>query len=89
MPSSALCPCLGTSSHSPGSPLSTLRERLGSQEGAARISREVAPAPLPRTRPHPTHGEAGGGLWLPGLQNNASTKHPPLAPPVCPLGGVS
>lgn len=61
MPSSALCPGLGTSSCSPGSPLSPVRDRLGSQEGAAQVSREAAPAPPPCSRPHPAHREVAGG----------------------------
>lgn len=61
MPFSAPWSCLGTSSRSPSSPPSPLTDRPGSQEGAAWISREAAPASPPRTRPHPAHGEAGEG----------------------------
>lgn len=91
VPSLALCPCLGTSSRFRSSPLSPLRARPGSQEGAAQISREAAPEPPPHTRPHPAHREArrgAGGVRLPRLQNNPGAQHLP-GTCTCPLGAAA
>lgn len=76
MPRSAVCPCLGTSSPSPCSPLSPLRDRAGNQDGAAQISREAAAASQPRAV-----CEGGSGCWHPEVAPVLHTHRIPIIPP--------